>query len=442
MKKEETIMLKKICFFCCFIFLISITNASEKSNLSQEVKNFFIKYNTSIRNGNYLAYMTLQKGDAESFRHNNMIFKGLHQLLKIKQQLNDTKKWQTFLKKNPFSKNIIKKNIFNPENIIKINSPSHDQYIVLFKGGKDELKEIKLIKYNGNFFLDFKNFKENSTNLNECLAWSIKINELAKHILSYPTNYSLQENSNNHSTRNPFTNALLIHNFTNKSFIITNDNKVTVIGKNQQAFIQRFSFLVEFSNIIETSPKVKILQVTIKALENDFYREEFKDFVFKIMLSKNDNIIDINLDNNLSKGQLLALETLLEECFFPTPNRKLYNGSIWNTKKFKIKCKFYQRGFDNYFLENYYLNNKQRYAHLKAHENRMEISNKIVKNYSSKQAISLNLDTQTIENSDSHIIINTFTADRKILMKQHINVKFLGSTEKLKATFQSYFGTK
>ena len=276
--------------------------------------------------------------------------------------------------------------------------------------------------------------------MNSNLAWSIKINEIAETILQHPENYSLLENSSNRSIRNPFKKEQITHDFTNKSFFLTNDNKVTVIGQNQQAFLQRFSCIVEFSDTIQASPKMKILNVTVNALENDFYREKFNNFSFQLMLSRNNNIIDLTLNNNLSKSQLLALEILLEECFFPTPNTKLFSGSIWNTKNFNIDCKFYQKGFENYFLEKFYLNNSgERFAHITAHENKTAISKNLMKNYSSKQSIALNLKTNTIENSDSYIIINTLSSERKVLMKQHINVKYLGSTKKLQEVLKSYY---
>ena len=87
-------MLKKISFFCCFILSVFAINASEL-DVKQKIKQLMISYNKSIQNGNYLKYMSLQKGNSQSFRQHNMIFFGTYQLLKIKEMLNDNEKWQT-----------------------------------------------------------------------------------------------------------------------------------------------------------------------------------------------------------------------------------------------------------------------------------------------------------------------------------------------------------
>ncbi len=428
-------MFKKLILVGILFVLAVNLFAVQKDNIAK-IKLLIQTRTEALNRGNFADYLSLIKGNRASLGENSLIFWSTQTFLQFKKKLKAQKLWAKYISTQKGKNSLNYCQNFSIKDVEKITKVNDYKYQIILKSKQLKRSVIDVIKIDEKFYFNDKLFKKDPNDI-IFLAWKIDLENQLKMLQSTP-HFTNVPDIQSSMVQNPYNSEAIARKFADTSYFIENNNTVKVTGTNQQAFVQRFSFVVSFSKEIEQNSNSKILTANILAFENDFYREPFKKFSFNIILSLNNNIKNVKLNNNLSRSQLLAIETLLEECFFPLPNRQLYAGEFWNTIGFKTKCNFYRRGFENYLIDAFYFYNRDKCALIKAHETKVAVQDELKKIFSSEQIISLNLAKATIERSDSYININTIKPTQKIIMNQHIKVQLLNNSQNIKTVIKNY----
>ncbi len=418
------------------LFVVAVNLfAAEKDDIAK-IKALIQTRSEALNSGSFADYLSLIKGNRASLGENSLIFWSTQTFLQFRKKLKSQNLWAKYISTQKGKNSLNYYQNFSTEDVGKISKINDYKYQINLKNKQLKRSIIDIIKIDEKFYFNDKSFKKDPNDI-IFLAWKIDLENQLKMLQPTP-NFKNITDIQSSMVQNPYNSEAIMRKFANTTYFIENNNTVKVTGTNQQAFVQRFSFVVSFSKVLDKNINLQMLKANVFTFENDFYREQFKDFSFNITLNSNNNIDKVKLNNNLSRSQLLAIETLLEECFFPLPNRQLCAGEFWNTENFKTKCKFYRRGFDNYLIETFYFCNSDKMALINAHEMKIAVQDELKKIFSSEQRISLNLAKKRIGRSDSYININTIKPSQRIIMNQHIKIQLLPNSKKLQKVIKNY----